>query len=129
MVTREVFVTGLRKVIADFKDDDEKVLLYILGMRWGVESLNGQRGSGTSTCVPPQKSSLFEQHLQTLNYVLFIITDNTNSGMINQHKFSEFLKGFGPVREIIKNVSGDRWFPLVFATLLFIILFCSLSGP
>jgi len=45
--------------------------------------------------------------------VLQYILDNSNTGFINQHKFSEFLKGFGPVQDCIKNIKNilsARWF-------------------
>jgi len=45
--------------------------------------------------------------------VLQYILDNSNTGFINQHKFSEFLKGFGPVQDCIKNVKNilsAKWF-------------------
>lgn len=32
--------------------------------------------------------------------------DNANTGFINQHKFSEFLKGFGPVQDCIRSVKS-----------------------
>lgn len=61
MIDWQRFLVGLKKIHTDIKEDDEKVLQYIL--------------------------------------------DNSNTGFINQHKFSEFLKGFGPVQDCIKNVS------------------------
>lgn len=36
--------------------------------------------------------------------VLQSILDNSNTGQVNQHKFSEFLKGFGPIQDCLKNV-------------------------
>ena len=41
------------------------------------------------------------------------IIDNSNTGHVNQHKFSEFLKGFGPIQDCIKNVksiTSAKWF-------------------
>jgi hypothetical protein len=42
-----------------------------------------------------------------INQVLYHVTlfiDNCNTGSVSQHRFSEFLKGFGPVQDCIKNV-------------------------
>lgn len=69
MIEWEKFVTGLRKILTDIKEDEEIVLQYIL--------------------------------------------DNSNTGFINQHKFSEFLKGFGQVQDCVKNVkkiASAKWF-------------------
>jgi len=69
MVEWSRFIAGLRKILTDIEEDEEKVLQYIL--------------------------------------------DNSNTGFINQHKFSEFLKGFGPVQDCVKNVKSimsAKWF-------------------
>jgi len=45
--------------------------------------------------------------------VLRYVLDNSGTGFINQHKFSEFLKGFGPVHNCLKNVKtvlSSKWF-------------------
>jgi len=44
--------------------------------------------------------------------VLQFILDSAGTGYINQHKFSEFLKGFGPVQDCVKNVRSicsSKW--------------------
>lgn len=69
MVEWSVFIAGLKKTLTNIKDDEEKVLQYIL--------------------------------------------DNSNTGFINQHKFSEFLKGFGQIQDCVKNVKSilsAKWF-------------------
>jgi hypothetical protein len=38
--------------------------------------------------------------------VLQSILDNSNTGFVSQHKFSEFLKGFGPVQDCVRNVKS-----------------------
>lgn len=48
--------------------------------------------------------------------------DNSNTGFVNVYKFSEFMKGFGPIKEAVKNVR--RLSP----TLLIISLSSSLSS-
>jgi SH2 domain len=45
--------------------------------------------------------------------VLRTLLDYSNVGSISQHKFSEFLKGFGPVHECVKNmkaITSAAWF-------------------
>jgi len=69
MVEWDQFLVGLKKILNDVKEDEQKVLQYIL--------------------------------------------DNSNTGCINQHKFSEFLKGFGPIQDCVKNVKStlsSKWF-------------------
>lgn len=73
MISWDKFISELKKIIPDIKEDEEKVLLYILG-------------------------------IYIYYIIIYYIKDNSNTGMINQHKFSEFLKGFGPVKDIVKNV-------------------------
>eukprot|EP01114_Cavostelium_apophysatum_P010543 TRINITY_DN2439_c0_g1_i1.p1 TRINITY_DN2439_c0_g1~~TRINITY_DN2439_c0_g1_i1.p1 ORF type:complete len:552 (+),score=137.51 TRINITY_DN2439_c0_g1_i1:904-2559(+) len=69
MISWDVFMNGLRKVLTEVKSDEEIVLRYVL--------------------------------------------DNSGTGFINQHRFAEFLKGFGPVQDCLKNVRSilsSRWF-------------------
>jgi len=69
MIKWDVFVAGLKKVLTEVKEDEERVLQYVL--------------------------------------------DNSNTGFINQHKFSEFLKGFGNPQDCVKNVRricSAKWF-------------------
>lgn len=79
MVEWSVFIAGLKKTLTNIKDDEEKVLQYILG-----------------TFL----SSFLEIHLSSFKL------DNSNTGFINQHKFSEFLKGFGQIQDCMKNVKS-----------------------
>lgn len=69
-----------KKALFDLKEDEQKVLLYILGDNFAP-------------------------------HILYIITDslsidNSNTGNVNQHKFSEFLKGFGPINDCIRNMKS-----------------------
>ncbi len=39
--------------------------------------------------------------------------DNANTGIVNRFKFAEFLKGFGPLDQCVKNVEklfNEKWF-------------------
>jgi len=45
-------------------------------------------------------TDISEEESRVLQYIL----DNSNTGYINSHKFSEFLKGFGEVQDAVKNV-------------------------
>lgn len=74
MVKWDKFIIAMRSILPDIQEDDAKVVQYILG-----------------------NASFF------INILINSI-DNSNTGAVNQHKFSEFLKGFGPVQDCIKNV-------------------------
>eukprot|EP01117_Protostelium_nocturnum_P004468 TRINITY_DN1609_c0_g1_i1.p1 TRINITY_DN1609_c0_g1~~TRINITY_DN1609_c0_g1_i1.p1 ORF type:complete len:526 (-),score=149.64 TRINITY_DN1609_c0_g1_i1:77-1654(-) len=50
-----------------------------------------------------RKKAMFDFTADEQKVLLYII-DNSNTGFVNQHKFSELLKGFGPVTEVVRNV-------------------------
>lgn len=37
-------------------------------------------------------------------FALIFIPDQSSTGTVTRYKFSEFLKGFGPLSECVKNV-------------------------
>ncbi len=71
MVKWDKFLGSLKTILTEIKDDEAKVLQFILGETYTLHA----------------------------HYV-----DNSNTGHVNQHKFSEFLKGFGPIQDCLKNV-------------------------
>ncbi len=123
MVDWESFIVGLKKILTGIKEDEEKVLRYILGTTYYLLSSYRIYNQGKKGCniyfrishLQSYSSRLILDLLFTSYLFLFIIiililmilsfwTDNSNTNFINQHKFSEFLKGFGPVRDCVKNV-------------------------
>ncbi|PRP77814.1 FYN/Yes-like tyrosine-protein kinase [Planoprotostelium fungivorum] len=52
-----------------------------------------------------RKKAFFDLREDEIKVLLYIL-DNSNTGNVNQHKFSEFLKGFGPVNDCIRNMKS-----------------------
>ena len=80
---------------------------------WGLHNFNTE----WSVFIAELDAQLGQQGLapttQNDRVVLQFILDNSGTGYVNQHKFSEFLKSFGPVSDCltnIRNIFCQPWF-------------------
>eukprot|EP01119_Soliformovum_irregulare_P017626 TRINITY_DN5265_c0_g1_i3.p1 TRINITY_DN5265_c0_g1~~TRINITY_DN5265_c0_g1_i3.p1 ORF type:complete len:712 (-),score=239.28 TRINITY_DN5265_c0_g1_i3:707-2842(-) len=83
------------------------------GQRFWIEHFGKEMLAEAEKFLKILGTTLNQQMPPELKKILKHILDNSNTGFISTYKFSEFLKGFGPFRSCVDNVTKitkNKWF-------------------